>query len=185
MRRIAIAVFTLAVASACGGSRAERKETFTPVSNADFGRLNPDQMAPVDTARANLASARDALARLEMMIALSGAELPTAVARQYVASAIQILVHITRLSTGERKITRISEMCGYRNGAYAIEDIFAYRMTGIDHKSGRAMGAFYATGYEPMSLGRLAGAGVDAPSAIFQARELDMISHTPSHWSKP
>ena len=64
--------------------------------------------------------------------ALSGVELPTLVARQYIASAVQILIHMMRLSTGERKVMRISELCGCQDGAYQIEDIFVYRMAGID-----------------------------------------------------
>ena len=81
---------------------------------------------------------RDALDRMELMIALSGVELPTLVARQYIASAVQILVHITRLSTGERKVVRISELSGCQDGVYQIEDIFVYRMAGIG-EDGRAL----------------------------------------------
>jgi len=116
---------------------------------------------------------RDALARIELMIALSGVELPTAVARQYIASAVQILVHVTRLASGERKVTRISELCGYRDGGYQIEDIFVYRIAGFD-ESGRALGTFYATGYEPVSLARLASNGADVPSDLFVPRELSL-----------
>jgi pilus assembly protein CpaF len=118
---------------------------------------------------------RDALDRMELMIALSGVELPTLVARQYIASAVQILVHINRLSTGERKVVRISELCGCQDGVYQIEDIFVYRMAGIDEQ-GRARGAFYATGYEPQVLKRLAGRGYEVPSALFSARELPLRS---------
>ena len=114
---------------------------------------------------------RDALDRLEMMIALSGVELPTQVARQYIASAVQLLVHMTRLSTGERKVTRISELCGCRNGVYIIEDIFVYRWQGVD-ESGRAIGSFFATGHEPTVLKRLAAAGFDIQANLFDAREL-------------
>lgn len=86
MRRIVLAALAVAVA-ACGGSRAERKETFTPVSNADFGRLAPDQMAPVDTARGNMASARDALARAELALQQSRQEEGYAKADQTAAEA--------------------------------------------------------------------------------------------------
>jgi len=114
---------------------------------------------------------RDALDRMELMIALAGVELPTLVARQYIASAVQILVHINRLSTGERKVVRVSELCGCQDGTYQIEDIFVYRMAGID-EDGKARGAFYATGYEPQVLKRLAGRGFDVPTHLFSAREL-------------
>jgi pilus assembly protein CpaF len=115
---------------------------------------------------------REALDRIELMIALSGAELATSVARRYVANALDLIVHISRLSTGERKVMRISEVIGVRNGEYEIEDIFAYRMSGIE--SGRADGAFYATGHEPRVLGRLASLGMTIDRGLFNARELEL-----------
>ncbi|MBX3451872.1 MAG: CpaF family protein [Planctomycetaceae bacterium] len=132
--------------------------------------MNTGHDGSMSTIHAN--DTRDCLDRMELMIALSGIDLPTQIARQYIANAVQILVHIARLATGERKIVRISELAGYRNGEYQLEDIFAYRMTGIDRAAGKAMGAFYATGYEPRSLQRLANLGYEVPHALFSAREL-------------
>jgi pilus assembly protein CpaF len=131
--------------------------------------MNTGHDGSMSTVHAN--DTRDALDRMELMIALSGVELPTLVARQYMASAIQLLVHITRLSTGERKVVRISELCGCHDGVYQIEDIFVYRMAGVD-SDGRARGAFYATGYEPQLLQRLAARGFELPATLFEAREL-------------
>jgi pilus assembly protein CpaF len=135
--------------------------------------MNTGHDGSMSTLHAN--DTRDALDRLEMMIALSGVELPTAVARQYIASAVQLLVHMSRLSTGERKVTRVSEICGVRNGVYIIEDIFVYRMQGVD-PNGRAIGSFFATGHEPAVLKRLAASGFDLPSEMFDARELQARS---------
>lgn len=132
--------------------------------------MNTGHDGSMSTVHAN--DTRDALDRMELMIALSGVELPTVVARQYIASAVQILIHMSRLSTGERKVMRISELCGCQDGTYQIEDIFVYRMSGVD-ASGRARGAFYATGYEPQALKRLASRGCDVPSLMFAARELN------------
>jgi pilus assembly protein CpaF len=131
--------------------------------------MNTGHDGSMSTLHAN--DTRDALDRLEMMIALSGVELPTQVARQYIASAVQLLVHMTRLSTGERKVTRISELCGCRNGVYIIEDVFVYRMQGTD-SNGRAIGSFFATGHEPSVLKRLAASGFELPADLFDAREL-------------
>ena len=131
--------------------------------------MNTGHDGSMSTVHAN--DTRDALDRLEMMIALSGVELPTLVARQYLASAIQILVHVSRLRTGERKITRISELCGCHDAVYDIKDIYVYRMTGID-SAGRAQGSFYSTGHEPEVLKRLAAGGYDMPKDLFTAREL-------------
>lgn len=132
--------------------------------------MNTGHDGSMSTVHAN--DTRDALDRMELMIALSGVELPMTVARQYIASAVQILIHMMRLSTGERKVMRISELCSYQDGSYQLEDIFVYRMSGVD-ASGRARGAFYATGYEPQALKRLSSRGCDIPSLMFAARELN------------
>lgn len=131
--------------------------------------MNTGHDGSMSTVHAN--DTRDALDRMELMIALSGVDLPTHVARQYIASAIQVLIHITRLSSGERKVMRISELAKTRDGQYNIEDIFVYRMAGFDDK-GKAQGAFYATGYEPDCLKRMAAAGIEIPKGLFAPREL-------------
>ena len=131
--------------------------------------MNTGHEGSMSTVHAN--DTRDALDRIEMMIALAGVDLPPQIARQYIASALHVLVHVTRLSTGERKVTRISELCGYRDGAYQIEDLFVYRMTGIG-PDGKAQGAFYATGHEPVCFKRLSAVGFEPPKDLFIAREL-------------
>lgn len=135
--------------------------------------MNTGHDGSMSTVHAN--DTRDALDRLELMIALSGVELPTSVARQYISSALQILVHVSRLSTGERKVMRISELSGCRDGVYDIEDIYVYRMTGID-ASGKAQGSYYATGYEPVAMKRLIASGFRIPETLFTPRELGLRS---------
>jgi pilus assembly protein CpaF len=132
--------------------------------------MNTGHDGSMSTVHAN--DTRDALHRLELMIALSGVELPTHVARQYIASAIQVFVHIARLSTGERKVMRISELVGVENGEFVVKDIFVFRMTGIGD-DGRARGAMYATGYEPVCLQRMTAQGYEIDSSLFEARELE------------
>lgn len=131
--------------------------------------MNTGHDGSMSTVHAN--DTRDALARLEVMIALSGVDLPLMVGRQYISSALNVLVHIARLSTGQRKVTRISELTGFTDGVYGIEDIFVYRQTGID-AAGCAQGAFYATGHEPAVLRRVAEAGVELSTDLFRTREL-------------
>jgi len=130
--------------------------------------MNTGHDGSMSTIHAN--DTRDALSRMEVMIALSGADLPVMVSRQYIASAVQILVHITRLGTGERKVMRISELVGFRDGEYLIEDVFVYRLRGIEN--GLAQGAFYATGYIPMALNRASAAGIGFRSDLFEPKEL-------------
>ncbi len=132
--------------------------------------MNTGHDGSMSTVHAN--DTRDALHRLELMIALSGADLTTGVARQYIASAIQIFVHIARLSTGERKVMRVSELVGVTDGEFDLEDIFVFRMAGIDQQTGKVLGSFYSTGYEPQCLRRMASVGIDLNPRLFAAKEL-------------
>ena len=131
--------------------------------------MNTGHDGSMSTLHAN--DTRDALDRLEMMVALSGAELPTAVARKYIASAVHLLVHMARLSTGERKVLRISELAGMEHGEHVVRDIFTYRMTAIN-SAGRAQGSFEATGHDPIVCQRLSATGFRFPDDLFTAREL-------------
>lgn len=135
--------------------------------------MNTGHDGSMSTVHAN--DTRETLDRLELMIALSGADLPARIARQYVCNAIDIVIHVTRLHTGERRITKISEVAGLKDGEYRMDDIFVYRISGED-KDGRPVGSFFATGYQPVALRRLAmtGANVDQYRPLFEARELKM-----------
>jgi pilus assembly protein CpaF len=135
--------------------------------------MNTGHDGSMSTVHAN--DTRDALDRLEMMIALSGAELPTRVARQYIGSAVHLLIHIARLNSGERKILRISELGGFQHDEYQIEDIFVCRLSGFGN-DGHAFANFYATGHEPRVLRRLAAFGFTFPQNMFTPRELEMNS---------
>jgi pilus assembly protein CpaF len=137
--------------------------------------MNTGHDGSMSTVHAN--DTRDALDRLEMMIALSGAELPTRVARQYIGSAVHLLVHIARLNSGERKVMRISELAGFENGEYQIEDVFVCRLSGFG-RDGHAHANFYATGHEPRVLRRLAALGFAFPQEMFAPRELEMSQST-------
>ena len=75
---------------------------------------------------------REALQRIELMVALGGVDLPGRAAREFIAAAIDFVVHVRRLSTGERKIMQISELNGLLDGAFRLEDVFVYEQRGID-----------------------------------------------------
>ena len=100
---------------------------------------------------------------------MTGLELPIMVVRQYIAAGIRLVVHLTRLQGGARKITRISEVVGIEGGTYRLEDIFGYRQTGVDAE-GNAVGEFYATGYRPACAERLKTTGAPVPDAWFARR---------------
>jgi pilus assembly protein CpaF len=135
--------------------------------------MNTGHDGSMSTMHAN--DARETLDRLELLVALSGIDLPPRIARQYISNAVDIVIHVTRLFTGERRITRISEVSGLRDGEFRMDDIFVYRMSGED-KDGRPQGSFFATGYQPVALRRMAltGANIDRYLPLFEARELQM-----------
>jgi pilus assembly protein CpaF len=129
--------------------------------------MNTGHEGSLTTIHAN--DTRDALTRLEMMVAMAGFELPVPVVRQYIASGIKIVVQLARLKGGARRVSRISEIVGVENGAYRLEDIFGFEQTGLDGE-GNAIGEFYATGYKPQCLTRLKAAGIVLPAELFEAR---------------
>ncbi len=131
--------------------------------------MNTGHDGSMSTVHAN--DTREALSRVEVLVALSGVDLPVAVSRQYIASAIQILVHIARLASGERKVTRITELTGCEDGVYQLDDVFVYRQTGVDAQ-GRPQGTFYSTGYVPLALQRIESVGIAMPPDLFTPREL-------------
>jgi pilus assembly protein CpaF len=113
---------------------------------------------------------RDSLSRLEMMVMMTGFELPIPVIRQYIAAAIGLVVQIARLRGGRRRIVRISEIVELRRRSYVLRDLYGYRQLGI--KNGETVGEFYSTGYEPTFLGRLKSEGIELPASLFQDRVL-------------
>jgi pilus assembly protein CpaF len=113
----------------------------------------------------------DALARLEMMVAMTGLELPIGVVRQYIAAGIRLVVHLARLQGGVRRITRVSEIVEVADGNYRIQDIFGFRQQGVDAE-GRTFGQFYATGHRPLCVQCMRAAGIDLPDEMFQERIL-------------
>lgn len=131
--------------------------------------MNTGHEGSLTTIHAN--DTRDALARLEMMVAMTGLELPIPVVRQYIAAGIRLVVHVTRLQGGARKITRITELVGVEDGQYRLEDIFGYRQTGVDAE-GNAVGEFYVTGYIPACVERLRTTGAPISDAWFARRTI-------------
>ena len=135
--------------------------------------MNTGHDGSMSTVHAN--NARETLDRLELMVALAGTELAPRIARKYITNAIDIVIHTTRLHTGERRISRISEVIALNDGDFQVEDIFIHRLSG-GGANGQSVGSFFATGYEPVALRRLAmtGVNIDQYKPLFVPRELDM-----------
>ncbi len=115
---------------------------------------------------------REALQRIELMVALGGLELPRTAAREFIAAAIDMVVHVKRLNTGERKVVQITELNGLRDGAFRLDDVFVYEQNGVDPARNVALGAFRATGHRPHFLQHLQTLGVTYSENAFAARVL-------------
>jgi pilus assembly protein CpaF len=113
---------------------------------------------------------RDALARLEMMVMMAGFEMPVPVIRQYITSAVELVVQLARLKGGPRKIMKITEIRGRKGDRYVVRDLFGFRQTGV--QDGLAVGEFYATGHVPSFLERLRTSGFELADSLFTERVL-------------
>ena len=132
--------------------------------------MNTGHEGSLATIHAN--DTRDALARLEMMVAMSGFELPIKVVREYVAAGMKLIVHLARLKGGVRRVMRVTEIVSADNGEYQLQDIFGFRQQGLDEQ-GRAKGHFFATGHIPHCVARFEDAGIEVSHELF---EVDVAS---------
>jgi pilus assembly protein CpaF len=131
--------------------------------------MNTGHEGSLTTIHAN--DTRDALARLEMMVTMAGFEMPMVVIRNYIASALRVVVQLARLKGGARRVMRISEIIGLKkHRRYLVRDLFGFRQTGV--QDGVAVGEFYATGHLPACLERLQAVGIDLPAELFAERAL-------------
>ncbi len=128
--------------------------------------MNTGHEGSMTTIHAN--TARDALSRLENMLAMSGMNLPAKVARSQIASAIGVIIQVNRLTDGRRKITSISELTGMEGDMITMQDIFTFRQTGVD-ADGTVKGYFQPTGVRPRFMERLQARGITLPDNLFDA----------------
>ena len=126
--------------------------------------MNTGHDGSLTTVHAN--SPADALSRLETLVLMAGAELPSRAIREQIASAINLIVQQTRLRDGSRKITNISEVLGFDGNRVEIQDIFHFRQTGVD-EDGRVLGYLTPTGVVPRCLEHLTSAGEPVDPSIF------------------
>jgi pilus assembly protein CpaF len=129
--------------------------------------MNTGHEGSMTTIHAN--SCRDALARLEVMIAMAGYDIPIRALRQQISSAIQIIVQAARLSGGKRKVTRVSEITGMEGDNIMMHDLFVFEQTGVDG-SGHATGTFTVTGIRPQCAVRIENRGIRLPADLFARR---------------
>jgi pilus assembly protein CpaF len=127
--------------------------------------MNTGHEGSMTTIHAN--TPRDALSRLESMVAMSNLNLPERTVRHQIASAIAIVIQVSRQSDGTRKMDSVSEITGMEENVISMHEIFRFQKKGIG-PDGRVVGAFQATGIRPKFLERLRVSGITLPSAIFE-----------------
>jgi pilus assembly protein CpaF len=127
--------------------------------------MNTGHEGSMATIHAN--TSRDALMRLESMVAMANINIPERSIRQQIASAITVVVQLSRMSDGTRKCTNISEITGLEENIVSMSDIFNFVRRGIG-PDGRVVGTFQPTGIRPRFLDRLRVAGIQLPAEIFQ-----------------
>lgn len=127
--------------------------------------MNTGHEGSMTTVHAN--TPRDALARIEQMIGMSGIDMPARSARAQIASAINVVVQVARLADGARRVTSLSEVVGMESEIITLQEIFRYRVTGRD-PTGRMIGHFEATGIRPRFLELMHSHGIDLPPDLFR-----------------
>ena len=126
--------------------------------------MNTGHDGSLTTVHAN--SPRDVISRLETMVMMSGMELPSKAIREQIASAVDIIIHESRLSDGSRKVVAITEVTGLEGSQIVMQDIFAFNQTGVG-ENGKVLGEFKPTGAVPTWLDELSGRGITVDTRIF------------------
>ena len=113
-------------------------------------------------------SPRDGLNRLETMVMMAGIELPVRAIREYISSALSLVVHLARLKDGSRRVTHITEVTGMEGDLISLQDIFRFEYSGGMDESGRVQGAILPTGIRPMFADHLSELDIELPRETFE-----------------
>jgi pilus assembly protein CpaF len=127
--------------------------------------MNTGHDGSLTTVHAN--TPRDAMARLETMIQMTGMRLSDRAMRQQIASALNLVVQVARMSDGSRRVTSISEVTGMEGETITMQEIFQYERTGVD-REGTVLGRFRPTGIRPRFAERLKACGLQLPRVFFE-----------------
>jgi len=127
--------------------------------------MNTGHDGSLTTVHAN--TPRDALARLETMIQMTGMRLSDRAMRQQIAAALNLVLQVARLSDGSRRVTSISEITGMEGETITMQEIFMYERSGVDAQ-GKVLGRFRPTGIRPRFAERLKSCGLQLPRVFFE-----------------
>jgi len=131
--------------------------------------MNTGHDGSLTTIHAN--TPRDALSRLETMVAMTSLNIPDTAIRRQIASAIDVVVQVSRLSDGTRKVLNLAEITGMEGDVVSMQDIFTFRKRGI-RENGEVLGEFVPTGVRPRFAEKLLVSGIQLPSSMFDTPDL-------------
>ena len=126
--------------------------------------MNTGHDGSLSTLHAN--TPRDAISRTEIMVMMGGMDLPIIAIREQIASAVDLIVQLSRLRDGTRRVTHITEVVGMEGDTVTLSDIFVFDYEGVD-EDGKYIGELRPTGLRPMILEKLAEHGIELPSSVF------------------
>lgn len=135
--------------------------------------MNTGHEGSISTLHAN--SPRDAISRMETLVLMAGMELPLRAVREQIASAIDIIVQITRHKDGVRRVTHITEVQGMEGEIITLQDAFTFDVSAGFDSEGRVLGRLQPTGVRPRFAERIADAGVSLPMSLFQPEFREML----------
>jgi pilus assembly protein CpaF len=133
--------------------------------------MNTGHDGSMTTVHAN--TTRDAIGRLEVMIAMAGYDIPIRALRTQISAAIHVVVQARRLTGGRRKVTSVSEITGMEGDSVQMHDLFVYEQSGVDAE-GHATGRFTCQGIRPRCAERIESRGIKLPSDLFARRVIDV-----------
>ncbi|GJL59331.1 MAG: type II/IV secretion system protein [Nitrospirales bacterium] len=131
--------------------------------------MNTGHDGSLTTIHAN--TPRDCLTRVETLVAMAGLNLATKALRHYVSSAIDVILQMTRLSDGSRKMTSLSEIVGMEGETITLQEIFLFQQTGLDEER-KVHGQFRATGVRPKFVERFKALGISCDPSIFDPEKI-------------
>jgi len=126
--------------------------------------MNTGHEGSLTTIHAN--SPRDALMRLETMVAMTGLEIPSGFLRRYISSALDVIIHLSRLSDGSRKIISFQEITGMEGSIITLQEIFSFKQTAVD-ENGRVKGRFKSEGVRAKFIEKFNVVGITVPDDLF------------------
>ena len=131
--------------------------------------MNTGHDGSLTTVHAN--SCRDALTRIETLVSMAGLNLATKAMRQYVSSALDIIIQIARMSDGTRKLISVQEIAGMEGDLITVQELFVFQQTGLDQNR-KVKGRFKATGVRPKFAERMAAKGIAVPPELFDPQKV-------------